>query len=223
MGATNLGQVAAFIQSVSVEQIAEGQTPTVRNDGTKANAQLVFGLPTNSGAAAAASEASALESEGWAKGTQNGTAVQSGTYYHDNSKYYKEQAAQSASNAATSESNAASSASSAETNALKSEGFAVGKQNGTTQQSGTYFENNAEYFKTQAAAKALVSEGWAVGKENGTDVPSTSPYYENNAKHFKDLSEAAASAARDYAAQARAASYSVAFSGKKLMFTSVSN
>lgn len=45
MGTVNLGQVAAIIQSVSAEALAEGAAPTVRNAGTKANAQLVFGIP----------------------------------------------------------------------------------------------------------------------------------------------------------------------------------
>ena len=45
MGTVNLGQVAALIQSVAVETLPEGATPTVRNDGTKANAELVFGIP----------------------------------------------------------------------------------------------------------------------------------------------------------------------------------
>ena len=45
MGTVNLGQVAALIQSVSAEALAEGAAPTARNTGTKANAQLVFGIP----------------------------------------------------------------------------------------------------------------------------------------------------------------------------------
>ena len=45
MGTVNLGQVAALIQSVSAEALAEGAAPTVRNEGTKANAQLIFGIP----------------------------------------------------------------------------------------------------------------------------------------------------------------------------------
>lgn len=45
MGTVNLGQVAALIQSVSAEALAEGAAPIVRNAGTKANAQLVFGIP----------------------------------------------------------------------------------------------------------------------------------------------------------------------------------
>ena len=45
MGTVNLGQVAALIQSVSAEALAEGAAPTVRNEGTKSNAQFVFGIP----------------------------------------------------------------------------------------------------------------------------------------------------------------------------------
>lgn len=45
MGTVNLGQVAALIQSVSAETLAEGATPTARNAGTKANAKLIFGIP----------------------------------------------------------------------------------------------------------------------------------------------------------------------------------
>ena len=45
MGTVNLGQVAALIQSVSAEALAEGAAPTARNEGTKANAQLIFGIP----------------------------------------------------------------------------------------------------------------------------------------------------------------------------------
>ena len=47
MGTVNLGQVAALIQSVSAEALAEGAAPIVRNEGTKANAQLVFGIPVS--------------------------------------------------------------------------------------------------------------------------------------------------------------------------------
>lgn len=45
---------------------------------------------------ATASANQALKSEGYAVGTQNGTAVSSGTYFHNNSKYYAEQADASA-------------------------------------------------------------------------------------------------------------------------------
>lgn len=45
MATVNLGQVAALIQSVSVEALDAGAAPTVKNIGTKANAQFVFGIP----------------------------------------------------------------------------------------------------------------------------------------------------------------------------------
>ena len=45
MGTVNFGQVAALIQSVSATALPEGASPTVQNTGTKANAQLVFGIP----------------------------------------------------------------------------------------------------------------------------------------------------------------------------------
>lgn len=45
MGVVDLGQVAAFINSVSAEALAEGAQPTVKNEGTRSNAELVFGIP----------------------------------------------------------------------------------------------------------------------------------------------------------------------------------
>ncbi len=170
MGTTNLGQVAAFVQSVSVEAIPEGQTPTVRNDGTKANAELVFRLPVNSGAAAqaaaqSASEAAsdALKSEGYAVGKQDGTAVSSGEYFENNAKYYKEQAQSSAQAASQSETDS-------EANALKAEGYAVGKQNGTDVSSGDYYQDNAKWYKEQAAQSASNAAGSASDSEDWATV-----------------------------------------------------
>ena len=192
---------------------------------------------------AQAVQANALKSEGYAVGEQDGTPVESGTYYHNNSKYYSEQASTSATNAHTSEvnagdsetnalsyknsasqsasdalgykNNASASATTASNEALKSEGYAVGKQNGTDVSSGTYYHNNAKYFSEQASTSAtnahtsevnaglsqssasgsatsasnsaLVSEGWAKGSQNGTDVTSGSPYYENNSKYYSEV------------------------------------
>ena len=113
---------------------------------------------------------------------------------------------------------------------LVSEGYANGKQNGTAQQIGPYYQNNAEYFKDQASgsataaarsataasgsagtasAQALVAEGYANGKQNGTPVGSGSPYYENNAKYYNDnivdiIEEAAEEAAEAAVATATA-------------------
>lgn len=89
-----------------------------------------------------------LTAEAYAKGTQDGvpvTSEQAG--YHDNSKYYKDLAATSETNAANSATAAAQSATSADTNALKSEGFAVGKQNNVDVPSTSpYYHKNAKYY-----------------------------------------------------------------------------
>ena len=71
-------------------------------------------------------EAKALVAEGYALGTQDGTAVGSSSpYYQNNTEYY----------------------------ALKSEGYATGKQNGTDVTSGSpYYENSAKYYAEQTAA-----------------------------------------------------------------------
>lgn len=45
MPTVNLGQVAAFIKSVTAKKLAEGAAPTVENKGTESNAKLEFGLP----------------------------------------------------------------------------------------------------------------------------------------------------------------------------------
>ena len=114
-------------------------------------------------AAASGGGADALKAEGYAVGTQNGVPVTSGSpYYHNNAAYYEGEASTSATNAATSETNAGlsetaagNSATNAAADALKSEGWAVGKQNGTPVTSGSpYYENNAEYYKDQAAQYA---------------------------------------------------------------------
>lgn len=114
-------------------------------------------------AAASGGGADALKAEGYAVGTQNGVPVTSGSpYYQNNAKYYEGEASTSATNAATSETNAGlsetaagNSATNAAADALKSEGWAVGEQNGTPVTSGSpYYHNNAEYYKDQAAQYA---------------------------------------------------------------------
>ena len=80
-------------------------------------------------------------------------------------------------------------------NGHKSEGFAVGEEDGVPVSSDSpYYHNNAKHYNTQAglsAASANVSdlkaEGYAVGKQNGTDVGSTSPYFHNNAAFYADV------------------------------------
>ena len=116
-------------------------------------------------------------SEAWAVGTKNGSAVSSSDpQYHNNSKYYSQQASSSAttaSNKATEASNSAttantkageasSSATTSANQALKSEGYAVGTQNGTAVVSGTYYHNNAKYYAQQADASADRAEAYSV-------------------------------------------------------------
>lgn len=77
-------------------------------------------------------------------------------------------------------------------NALKSEGFAVGQQDGTdVGPDSPYYHNNSKYYSEQASsaeASALKAEGYALGQQNGTDVDSSSPYYHNNSKYYNDQS-----------------------------------
>ena len=81
--------------------------------------------------------------------------------------------------------------------ALKSEGYAIGKQNGSdVSPLSPYYHNNSKYYSQQASGSAtssendaLVSEGYATGKQNGQDVPESSPYYHNNAKYYSELSD----------------------------------
>lgn len=92
----------------------------------------------NAASSKAGAAASALVSEGWAKGTQNGTPVTSGSpYYEDNSKYYSQLS---------------------DADRLAAEGHAVGQQNGVdVDSSSPYYHNNAKYYKDQAQAIAAQS------------------------------------------------------------------
>lgn len=111
---------------------------------------------TNAGNSATSAAADALKSEGYAIGKQNGTPVSSGSpYYQNNAQYFDTHASEQAYNASQSANNASGSATAASTDALKSEGWAVGEQNGTPVTSGSpYYHNNAEYYKDQAAQYA---------------------------------------------------------------------
>ena len=117
---------------------------------------------------------------------------------NDNAKKYKEQAGDSATAAS-------GSANSASTNALKSEGFAVGQQNGTDVGSDSdYYHNNAKYYKEQAASSeqtattkagdasvsATLAQSYAKGGTNTRTGEDT-----DNAKYYKERAEAAASSA----------------------------
>lgn len=105
-----------------------------------------------------AAAASATLSESYAKG---GTGTRTGENT-DNSRYYKEQAAGSATTASTKAGEASTSATASANQALKSEGYAVGTQNGTAVSSGTYFHNNSKYYAEQADASADRAEAYSV-------------------------------------------------------------
>jgi len=86
---------------------------------------------------------------------------------------------------------------SAGNSALRSEGFAVGKQNGVEVDSESiYYHNNSKYFKEQADLSAQnaensknESEAWAAGTINGTDVPSSADQHNNNAKYYSKVAQ----------------------------------
>lgn len=160
--------------------------PSALSDDTPISDTDIPAIERDLEAALDEAEADALIAEGYAKGTQNGTPAASGEpYYQDNAKYYNEQAAMSASNASdsattagnaattatnkageasTSATNAGNSATSAAADALKSEGYAVGKQNGTAVTSGSpYYHDNASYWAAQAAQSAAEAEQYAQG------------------------------------------------------------
>lgn len=115
-------------------------------------------------------EAKALVAEGYALGTQNGTAVSSGTYYHNNAEYHSDQSAASA---------------------LVSEGYATGKQNGTDVSSGSpYYENSAKYYAQQAASSlnGVLRQSDIV--DNATTADATKVASANVAKGLKDSIDA---------------------------------
>jgi len=109
--------------------------------------------------------------EAWANGTKNGVAVGSSEpQYHNNAKFYSEQASSSASTALSNATTATNKAAEATTKAnvateqaLKSEGFAVGRQNGSeVDSSSPYYHNNAEFFKNIARNEANRAEQYSV-------------------------------------------------------------
>jgi hypothetical protein len=109
--------------------------------------------------------------EAWARGTKNGIAVENtAPQHHNNSMFYAEQASSSASIAVTNAATATNKAAEATTKAnvateqaLKSEGFAVGRQNDSeVDSSSPYYHNNAEYYKNIARNEANRAEQYSV-------------------------------------------------------------
>lgn len=109
--------------------------------------------------------ASALVSEGYAVGSQNGTPVSSGTYFENNSKYFSEQASSSAGAAAASES-------ASESYAETSEAYAVGTKNGVADPD--FAENNSKYFSEQSGNSAAAALASATNASNSETAAAAS-------------------------------------------------
>ena len=121
------------------------------HNNAKYYSEQASGSATSASGSASAAATSEDNAEAWAAGTKDGTAVQpTDPQYHNNAAYYAGLAHDDATSAS-------GSATTATNQALKSEGFAVGKQNGTDVASGSdYYHNNAKYFKEQAEAAAAM-------------------------------------------------------------------
>ena len=164
---TKAGEAAASATAAS----GSASTATTKASEASASATSAAGSATAASGSASTANTEALKSEGYAVGKQNGAAVASGSsYYQNNAKYYAAQALESAAAAATSKTNAAESATAAagsastvNAEALKSEGYAVGKQNGADVASDSpYYQNNAKYYAEETAS--LVSNAFTYRK-----------------------------------------------------------
>ena len=133
---------------------------------------------------ASSATSSALKAEGYAVGKQNGSAVSSGTYYHNNAEYYNTQAGESASASANS-------ASESSDYALNAEGLALGTQNGVDVPSGSpYYDNNAKYYCEQAEyyADRVIGVEHVSNKVTSVDEASTDEQYPS-AKCVYDIAD----------------------------------
>ena len=131
---------------------AQGYAATAQQEAQAANnsasaAAVSEGNARNSETAAAGSSSAAagnaLYAEGYAKGTQNGNPVSSGSpYYENNASYYAGEAG---------------------SDALVSEGFAVGEQNGVPVSSGSpYYQNNSKYYSSlSSGVEQLIDEAYS--------------------------------------------------------------
>jgi len=130
-----------------------------------------------------AAAASAQEAESWAKGTKGGTAVPStDPAYNKHSKHYADEAAGQAQTATNKASAAATSATNATNQALKSEGYAVGTQNGAAVGSTSpYFHKNSKYFSEQAASSAESAEASA---DRAQSYSTNTPYIGGNGNWY---------------------------------------
>ena len=75
--------------------------------------------------------------------------------------------------------------------ALKSEGYAVGEQDGTPVGAGSpYYQSNAKYYKVEAGTYRYLAEAYAKGEMGGSPVAPGEAGYQDNAKYYKDAADA---------------------------------
>lgn len=144
-----------------------------------------------------ASEGFSEDSEAWARGTRNGTNVESSDpTYHNNSKYFSELSEESATNSSNSADDASDSAEEAEA-------WAKGTKNGVdVGSSAPQYHNNSKYYSElsedsadDSSDSAELSKSWAVGNsQSGRTGENT-----NNSEYWCHQSEASAEDAENYA------------------------
>ena len=105
------------------------------------------------------------DAEAWAKGTKDGTPVEStDPQYHNNAKYFSDEAASSATSASNSANAAAGSATTADNKSKDSEAWAVGQRSGADVPStDPTYENNAKYWQAMANYWYLQAKAIAEG------------------------------------------------------------
>ena len=125
-----------------------------------------------------AAAASAKLAESFAKGN-TGTRTGENT---DNANYYRQQAANSATAAGNQASAAATSATNSTNQALKSEGYAVGTQNGAAVGSTSpYYHKSSKYFSEQASSSASSA---AASADRAQSYSVNTPYIGGNGNWF---------------------------------------
>lgn len=142
-------------------------------------------------------EENALIAEGYALGTQDGVAVESGTYYHNNSKYYSEQASSSAIDAGA-----------AQTAAETAQGLAEAAQTAaeTAQSKAEDAQGYAEAAQTSAETaqdKAEDAQGYAEAAQTAAETA------QGKAEDAQEAAETAQGKAEDAQAAAEAAAASI--------------
>ena len=183
--ATSAGSSAGLAanSATAASNSADSASSSASNAATSANSASGFATAAANSANSASSSATAAagsvtsasayatEAKSYAKGDTSSRVGED----TDNAYFYKGQAATSASASASS--------------ALESEGWAVGKQNGSAVTSGSdYYQNNAKYYAETAKFDA---EAWAKGTRNGVAVGSSDDEYHNNAKYYAEVAESA--------------------------------